>query len=419
MRILVLSNIELDDTNAAGNTFANWLSGWKDAEITSLYCRSSVPHNEFCDSFYRISPIEVVKNILTPWRIGHFSRKEDIAQRNSSKYEDSLIKNTKKGSSSFLHIINDIVINTKLWQNKRYKNYVHGFNPEIVFCFAKSEAFLYQNLKYFKRYTNAKIVLFFADDMYSIYKGRGLKNLLFRHRFPKIARMGDLNYGASVLMCDTYSKEFGISLEPLYKGCNISEAKSKINNPIRIVYAGNLYYGREKTLAEIAKALEKINVVKQFATLEIYTSAIITDEINQSLNIAGSSRIMGKRSFCEIQAILKEADIVLHVESFIPKNIKIVRLSYSTKISDCLQSGSMMLVVGPKGIASVEEAMLIDGVKVICAQHNIENDLRELIYNPQQLLYRATRTNAFAKKKFPIEVVRKKLYDDFFKLIIK
>ena len=79
----------------------------------------------------------------------------------------------------------------------------------------------------------------------------------------------------------------------------------------------------------------------------------------------------------------------------------------------------MMLVVGPKGIASVEEAMLIDGVKVICAQHNIENDLRELIYNPQQLLYRATRTNAFAKKKFPIEVVRKKLYDDFFKLIIK
>lgn len=76
MRILVVSNIELDDTNAAGNTFANWLTGWLDTEVSSLYCRTALPHNDFCDSFYRISSISVVKNILTPWKIGEYIKKE-------------------------------------------------------------------------------------------------------------------------------------------------------------------------------------------------------------------------------------------------------------------------------------------------------------------------------------------------------
>ena len=375
MRILVLSNIELDDTNAAGNTFANWLTGWEDTEVSSMYSRASIPHNEFCDSFYSVSPISIVKNLFTPWKIGVFTKKEDVIHKTSSEIETKLMKKAKIGGFSYLHVLNDIVINTRLWQNKRYKDYLHLFNPDIVFYFAKSEAFLYQNLKYLRRHSKAKFVMFFADDMYSLYQGRGLKNWIFRQRFPKIARMADKNYGASVLMCNTYSKQFGISLTPLYKGCNISNSKTTLNTPVRIVYAGNLYYGREKTLAAIARALQGINSEKQLATLEIYTNTIITDEIDAMLNIDRSSKIMGGRPFSEIQKILREADVVLHVESFDPQNIKIVRLSYSTKISDCLQSGSMMLVVGPDGIASVEEAKLIDGVMVINDEQNIENSL--------------------------------------------
>ena len=417
MRILVLSNIELDDTNAAGNTFANWLTGWEDTEVSSMYSRASIPHNEFCDSFYSVSPISVVKNLFTPWKIGVFTKKEDVIHKTSSEIETKLMKKAKIGGFSYLHVLNDIVINTRLWQNKRYKDYLYLFNPDIVFYFAKSEAFLYQNLKYLRRHSKAKFVMFFADDMYSLYQGRGLKNWIFRQRFPKIARMADKNYGASVLMCNTYSKQFGISLTPLYKGCNISNSKTTLNTPVRIVYAGNLYYGREKTLAAIARALQGINSEKQLATLEIYTNTIITDEIDAMLNIDRSSKIMGGRPFSEIQKILREADVVLHVESFDPQNIKIVRLSYSTKISDCLQSGSMMLVVGPDGIASVEEAKLIDGVMVINDEQNIENSLRYLLCNSDSIIDAASRTNVLAKNKFPIENVRKRLHDDFVKLI--
>lgn len=417
MRILIVSNIELDDTNAAGNTFSNWLTNWPDTEISSLYCRAAVPHNTFCNSYYSISPLCIVKNIFTPWKIGVYTKKENIRHESSSRIEGQLIKKTKMSHFGFLHILNDILINTKIWQNRQYKEYIEAFNPDIVFYFAMSQPFIYQNVKYLKRHTHAKFVVYFTDDVYSMYEGKGLKNWISRRRYLKLVKMADLNYGASTLMCDTYSKLLGISLTPLYKGCKISNSKNYLSKPIRFVYAGNLYYGREKTLAAIANAIKSINAEKQLATLEIYTNTIITERINESLNIEGTSKIMGGRPFFEIQEILKNADVVLHVESFEPKYIKIVKLSYSTKISDCLQSGSMMLVVGPNGIASVEEAKLIDGVMVINDESSIQNRLSNLLNTPELILYAAAKTNKVAKEKFPIEAVRRRLYNDFVKLL--
>ena len=417
MKILIVSNIEPSDTNACGNTYGNWLTGWKDAEVSCIYCRDAIPYNEFCNSYYVVSPISIAKNILTPWRIGRYIKRSEIGSHSASSIEARMVKTTKTKNFSLLHVIHDMLVSTCIWQNKRYKNFIQDFNPDVVFTFAKSEAFIYQNLKYIQKYTHAKTILFFADDMYSIYQDNSLIHLIFKHRFPKIATMCDKNYGASVLMCKTYAKQFGISLTPLYKGCVINDVKTHINKPVRIVYAGNLYYGREKTLCTIAKALKKINSNGQIAKLEIYTNAVITPEINALLNIDGSSQIMGCKPFHEIQQIMKESDIVLHVESFDPENIKIVRLSYSTKISDCLQSGAMMIIVGPDGIASVEEGKLIDGVEVVTEERKIELRLREILNNPNSVIDAASRTNGIAREKFPIDVVRKRLHDDFVQLI--
>lgn len=419
MKILIVSNIELSETNAAGNTFANWLTGWPDAEISSIYCREAMPSNNFCDSFFRISPTGILKNILMPWKIGEFLRKSEIKKGQSTNFETKLIRNTKTKTKyrTFLYLLQDFIISTRIWQNRKYRNYIKSFDPDIVFSFAKSEAFLYQNFKYIKKHTHAQIVLFFADDMYNSYQRKGLRNRIYLRRFPKIVKLSDKNYGASVLMCEEYSKLFDIQITTLYKGCAISASKSNVNCPVRIVYAGNLYYGREKTLSAIAQALRKINLQKQIARLEIYTNAVISDEISTSLNIEGTSKIMGARPFQEIKAILNEADIVLHVESFDAKNIEYVRLSYSTKISDCLQSGSMMLVVGPDGIASVEEAKLIDGVVVVSNIHNIQNILQDILNKPEVIINNAEKTNMVAKKVYPIESVRKRLYNDFLNLI--
>ena len=419
MRVLVISVIELNEMNASGGTFANWLTGWDDTVISSLYCRQAITHNDFCDSYYHLSSISILKNIFTPWKIGQFTNAVS-AQNGHSNIENSLLRKTKRGRLAWLYVLDDIIINTRLWQNRKYKKYISEFNPDVVFCFASSVAFIYQNLKYVKQHTNAKIVLFYADDVYSQYQQLGLKNWIFRKRFPKVIKLSDKNYGASVLMCNTYSKLFGISMSPLYKGCLINPPKDSCNSPIKLVYAGNLYYGREKSLANVASALRNINNAKGriAATLEIYTTALITDEIDAMLNIDGSSRIMGERPYSEIKEIQKNADVVLHVESFNPENIKQTRLSYSTKISDCLQSGSMTIVIGPDGIASVEEAKMIDGVRVINDENQIEASLKTIIDNPTIIVDAAHKThNSVANDKFQLDSVRMRLHNEFENLI--
>ena len=50
--------------------------------------------------------------------------------------------------------------------NAKYKAFIKDFNPDIVFFFAKSDAFIYENLKYVRKHTNANCVAFYADDVY-------------------------------------------------------------------------------------------------------------------------------------------------------------------------------------------------------------------------------------------------------------
>lgn len=423
MNILIISNIELDTRNASGNTYANWFSDWKDAKIGCIYCRDTFVQNNFCSHYYSVSPFNIVKNLLCPWRIGKYYQSTDLGNNKSNidEREHKLINYGKNNKiRSLFYLINDLLYSSKLWINNKYKNFINEFSPDIIFYFAKADAFLLQNIKYIQAHTSAKVVAFFADDVYARFKdSRGLIYRIFEKRFKKIVSLADKNYGASQLMCLEYSNLFNITITPLYKGCDIQSYKNKINTPIRIVYAGNLFYGRDSTLACLARAISKINQTLIKYQLEIYTNTYITPELFNSLEIPGASHIYGARNYDEIKQIMQSSDIVLHVESFNPKNIRSVRLSFSTKISDCLQSGSMLMVIGPRNIASVEEAISIDGSLVISDLYLIYDNLQQLLCNPNSVTRNAKLTNSYAQKYFHIGTIRNQLRVDLEKLILQ
>lgn len=420
MNILIISNIELDTKNASGNTYANWFTGWEDSKIACIYCRDTYPNNEFCDEYYSVSPISIIKNLFSPKKIGkHFYRNNIKLDNSVGKTERKLVRHSKHSNRGLFYLVTDILFSSNIWMNARYKDFISDFKPDIVFFFAKSDAFIYKNLKYIKKHTNAKCVAFYADDVYRRFKDtKGLIYRIFEYRFSKVVRLVDYHYGASKLMCDDYGSLFNIPIKPLYKGCDISEVVNVQNKPLKIVYAGNLYYGRPETLSKIAAALKAINRNEVRVVLEIYTTAEITPEIEKALNIPNASYIMGSRPYNEIKNIMHHADFVLHVESFSSDYIRSVRLSYSTKISDCLQSGSVLMVVGPRDIASVEEALQIPGALVITELDKIQNLILDVLKKKDGLVERARSINEYAKKYFPLSVVRTNLYKDLRNLIV-
>lgn len=424
-KILVISTSPWNDVNSSGNTFSNFFEGWENAEFHSLFLREELPKNNVCTSYYQITERQVLMKILRGAEPGRTFSTADIQMLRENKSVKIRQNAEKKLLDFFRTKIRRIAVLAREflwkvggWKNKNLNDFLSQNKIDCIFAFAAGPIYFQEIVRYCQSKTGAKLYLFFADDIYTyksymplayLYK-RALRNSIFE----SVLQAHKL-YGISTELCEEYKEYFGKSIEPLQKGCVLehTKVKTKVSAPIKMVYAGNLYYGRWKILKVLADEIEKINKNGLKITLEIYTTATITSKFNKALNRGVSSKIMGGRPYDEIKKILAESDIVLHVESFNHKEILKTRLSFSTKIIDCLQSGSCLMAIGPDKVSSIKYIKKIDGAIVISDLLDIRRIVKELVENPNQLFERAKLTYSYAQSFHDINSVRQRLQKDF------
>ncbi|WJE46141.1 hypothetical protein QRD90_18170 [Peribacillus frigoritolerans] len=187
--------------------------------------------------------------------------------------------------------------------------------------------------------------------------------------------------------------------------------------PIEIVYTGNISYGRWKTLARVAEFLAVINSDYTKAILNIYSQNTINTEIDRAININNASYFRGSVSYNEVKKILNKADIVLHVESFENKYANATRLSFSTKIIDCMESGSCIMAIGPENLASISYLINNNCALVATDAHQINQLILTVIENPKVITQKAAALNEFAKKNHDIKTIQNMLDNDFKRLL--
>lgn len=426
MNILIFSEVAWDDTNSFGNTTSNFFCGdvWKKENFANFYTRSQMPNNGCKVNYYNLTPFDIIRGFFRFKINGRLFTSEILLNQNLietdfSKNERSYIDKIHKKNSQFVYIAHELIWRSKIWINKQFKSFIKDNSPDILFAFANSPYILWPLIKYLKKYTKCKIVLFVADDTYQNANNKGFyRRIYLKKGLKKCILSADKLYAASNEMAHIYSKKFNKDVSILYKGCDLSkEVNLILNKPLRIVYAGNLFWGRDNILSSLANVLEKINEKELKCSLEIYTGATITPEISDKLNVGVSSKILGRRKYEVIKKIMHEADICLHVESFDIKNIETVRYSFSTKIIDCLQSGAQVLAIGPNGISSIDYLKQVDGAIVIDSVDKIFDTINNMLMNPTVLLENKKKTREFSKKHHNITDIQKNLYDDFCGLI--
>jgi hypothetical protein len=111
-------------------------------------------------------------------------------------------------------------------------------------------------------------------------------------------------------------------------------------------------------LAKLAKVLDEINCDGIKAQLHIFSGSKLGKRKEKKLNDGKNSFLLGQISYEDLTERYKSFDIAVHVESFDLKNRLITRLSFSTKIIDCLCSGCAVLAIGPSiqgGISYLKE----------------------------------------------------------------
>ena len=420
MNILIFSEAAWDDKNSFGNTVSNLFCGtiWKNDTFLNFYARDQIPENNANVNYYQLSAVDIIKGSLKLKIKGKKFSSNDISNQHSLSFnherEQRIIDRLHKNKNEFIYYIHEIIWRSKIWLNKDFDSFIDKQKPDILFAFAQSPYILWPLIDYLKKNSKCKIVLLIADNTYEEYEKRiWYRRGYLKRMLKKCILSADRIYGISDEISQLYHNKFHIDVKTLYKGCDLSSTPRKyLNNPLRFIYAGNLFWGRDDILYEVAKTLECINNSVLKATLEIYTGATITPELDKKLNRGGSSQIKGARSYDEIKQIMHDADVVLHVESFDSNTIDIVKYSFSTKIIDCLQSGSQIVGIGPKGIASIDYLQQIDGVIVIDKKDSISSEVIKLINSADMISDRVKEIRRYAIEHHDIHAVQKKLREE-------
>ena len=153
------------------------------------------------------------------------------------------------------------------------------------------------------------------------------------------------------------------------------------------------------------------DVSKNKLLLKIYSPTVVDTEIINRMNISGASEFLGAKPYDEIVEILHSADVVLHVESFEEEQKKVVKHSFSTKITDCMQSGSVLFSIGAKELASIDITSEIPGAFVANSLDEIHKKVEEIAV--ANLYENAKKIRKYAIENFAIEKIQEKIITDF------
>ena len=226
------------------------------------------------------------------------------------------------------------------------KCFIDEFQPNVIFTERMASVKMLRLEKIVSELTNAPLVAFTGDDEYSLRQicfspFFWINRFMVRSRLRKMVKKYKIYYTLSQEQLEDYQKRFGCNVKILQKcGCleDVYE-EHKIHKPIKLIYAGKFYMNRWKVLGEIADTLRKINKDGVKAILEIYTGDKPTSAQKELLDDNVNSFIMGRVSQEKLKDVYKNSDIALHVEARTNRYALATRLSFSTKIIDCIFSG--------------------------------------------------------------------------------
>lgn len=408
MKVLVLSLNAWNTSNSTGNTLSNLFSELREQdEVANIFCRDEAISNTVCKRYFRVAEKDIIRNVFTPKRCGNIviynDKENDIS---TSGFARQTAANLRKSFRfTVVLLLRELIWLIPVWKNNKLKRFVIDFGPDIIYMHGHYNLYMHHLLSYCQKLSGAKVAMYWGDDMYGRKSKAPLKYFyesLLRRRFRESIRISSLLFGGSLQLCEEYSKLFNKTFIPFFKECkHIGSIVDKgISNPLTIVYAGNLLFGREDVMVDFVRALSLVNskgLSRRFL-LRIYSNTNPSDNSLCILDDRKNSFFMGCRPYEDVCEEMDKSDLALFIESFNKRNILSTRLSFSTKIIDCMQSSAGILAIGPSGIASMNYMIENKLGITITDLAKIEETLSYLAGHPEMINQLNENKIKFARK---------------------
>ena len=394
MKVLVLSNEVWNDKINGNNVTSNWFEGME-AEFANIYASPEEPYNNCCNFYYQITDKMMLNSIFGKRKAG---RKIDLmASKASTSGETSSAEPEPKKLYAFLKSISGSFIRFSreiLWLLGKYdlnsmKEFIDKFNPDIIFSERMATCKMLRLEKVVTTLTNVPIVAFTGDDEYSLCRLRispffWINRFMIRKRLREMVKKYSIYYTLSLEQKQDYEKRFGCNMKLLQKCGDFSEVyvSRPVHSPIRMIYAGKFYCNRWKVLGQIADVLREINKDDIKIVLNIYTRDKATNKQRSLLDDKKSSFIIGGVSQEDLKKIYQQSDIAIHVESCDLKYKLDTRLSFSTKIVDCITSGCAILAYCWDKHSGLTYLKREDAAICVSSRKELYAQLNRIVNNP-------------------------------------
>ncbi len=420
MRILIISAEVWRANTNGGNVLSNLFEGMT-ADFAQIYCNPGLPDNRVCKTYFQMTDLMMIRNLLKRVPVGkrfhldtYNDATEDIELVNAGYFQ--LLKRFRWQG---LYLIRELLWFFAHWDNEQLKKFVLEFKPDIVFAPCYGSHYMLRLTRHIHKLTDVKFVSYISDDIYSLKQFSisplfWLNRLILRKSLRKTFSVYSLVYTMTLEQLNEISLSLGADMKILRKGEMFDgvSRKAAVNSPIKITYAGSIYGGRFSTLNRLGKSLLRINSEGLKYVLNIYTQTTVTRKIRRCLHNGRDLFLNGQIDQEALKNIYALSDIALHVESFELKNKLLTRLSFSTKIVDCLASTCAVMAISWREQAGYKYLQKEDAAICIDSSNKIEPTLRKILDNSNVIIEYADKAWQCGKRNHQLEQIQAELYSD-------
>lgn len=426
MKILIISKEVWRENTNGGNVLSNIFSGF-DAEFAQIFCAAGTPYNKLCKNYYQMTANDAIKKFFNRKPIGKklvLKDYPDALQDTDKSVDNAQQSFVYRHKWGIFYALEDLVWNASNWKNAGLKAFIDDFNPDVIFAPCYGNMFMLKLTRFVAEYTKKKVISYISDDSYTLKQFNlspyyWIRRFGVRRQLRKTFPYYSLVYTMTETQKEQCEKDFHANMKILRKAdsFNGSSPNTTVNKPIKMVYAGGIYLNRWKTLKAVADALREINKEDVKAVLEIYTGNLITKRINKYLNDGRSSFIKGLVSQKELKEIYFGSDIALHVESLDLKNRLAVRMSFSTKITDCLSSGCAVMAICDEKQGGYVFLKNNDIAFCVSRLKDVKGTLLTVCNEPAEIVKYKQKAYEFCKTNMDLKVIQGKIKEDFIEIV--
>lgn len=423
MRVLVISKVSWRNDLSGGYVMSNMFSDF-DAEFAMIYCSDIDPNNNICKRYYQVTDKMMVNHILHGGKIG---RRIDYQDYPSYPYKEGCYDSKKSFiPGNVLRMMRELVWKFARWDKRDLIQFIDDFSPDIIYAPCQGAHYMIRLVKFVAEYTNAPVVSYISDDFYtnnqySFSPVFWINHFILRRNVRDIFKHYSLCYTMTDEQKNQCERDFGVRMKVL-RNRNVfpdEKLKKHVGSPIQLVFGGNLIYNRYKTLELLIEEIKKINSSEIKMVLNIYSNTKLQSDDLDLLNDGINSHFNGPVSKTELDNIYSHSDIALHVEGFDSKSRHMVRMSFSTKIIDCLASGCAVLAICDPKQAGGAYLRRNDAAICINSKNEINPMLNAIVSNPQMIIDYQHKAFELGRRCHSMDDNNQNVISDFRDLIVK